>query len=167
MEFTDDIDYTYVLRTHGWSTCLLCINSRVYEMVISHAFGDPLADFIAVLIGLMEGKNELSFIWYGEPGGVTWLINRKKEEKHKALFILDEFSESYGEEIKQLDRFVAFEMKIQQFVLIGYFQMKKLFFLLKEKKYAESRKSEFPFDHFKELETLIETKYEIWERYTK
>jgi hypothetical protein len=161
MKATDEIDYIYTLRQHGWSTCILYIDGQKYEIIITHVFGDPIYDFISGLIGLLEGKDEVSFIWYGEPGGNAWHIKRNRQEKHKAIFTIDEFGESYGEEIKEMDRVVEFEMKIQQFVLIGYYQMKKLFVLLKEKSYASNRQSEFPFELFKKLETFVEATYKV------
>jgi hypothetical protein len=162
MKVTDDIDYVYTLHQHGWSTYVLYIDGEKYEMVITHVFGDPIYDFISCLIGLLEGKDEVSFIWYGEPGGNIWHIKRNRQEKHKATFTIDDFGESYGESIKETDRVVVFEMKIQQFVLIGYYQMKKVFSLLKEKSYAANRQGEFPFEQFKKLETLLEVAYKVY-----
>jgi hypothetical protein len=130
-------------------------------MFITHVFDDPLYEFISCLIRLLEGKDEVSFIWYGEPGGIAWRVYRNRQEKHNAVFVLDDFRESYGEEIKKMDRKVEFEMNIQQFVLIGYYQMKKLFALLKEKSYAIDRQSEFPFELFWKMEALVEATYRV------
>jgi hypothetical protein len=128
-------------------------------MIITHVFGDPIYNFISSLIGLLEGKDEVSFIWYGEPGGNAWHIKRNRQEKHKAIITIYEFGESFGDEIKEMDRILEFEMKIQQFVLIGYYQMKKLFALLKGKAYASDRQSKFPFELFKKLDILVEATY--------
>jgi len=139
----------------------LFVDGQAYKMFITHVFGDPLDEFISCLIRLLEGKEEVNFIWYGEPGGTIWRIQRNRLEKHKAIFTLDDFSEGYGEEIKETDRMVEFEMNIQPFVLIGYYQMKKLFALLKEKSYAHDRQREFPFDLYRKLEALVEASYRV------
>ncbi len=122
---TDDIDFMLTLNPHGWSTCLVFVQGKVYELYITHVFGDPYYDFIHALELLMTGQNSVSFFWYDEPGGNQIEIVRLSSEKHKAFVRIQGFSESFGDEIKNLEELISFEININSLLIIAYLQLKK------------------------------------------
>ena len=153
----DDIDLLYVLSPHGWSTCILFVDKRTYELIISHVFGDPIGDFIEATIALLKGALSVEVIWRDEPGGNQWKMTRNSDQKHRVQITVTEFSSSYGDEIAQEILLVAFEIKISHFSTLVYHQMKKVAALLKEKSFEKNRSGEFPYAAFRNLESFFST----------
>jgi hypothetical protein len=153
MQELDDIDFVLTLGKHGWSTGWIFVNDVPHELTITHVFGNPYFDLIQALLGLMEGKEQVSFFWYGEPGGNKIEITRLKSEQHKVRVDVNEFRDSFGDEIKEFEKIIGFEIKLRGLVTLCYLQLKKTFLLMKDREYAEDRGG-FPFDEFKKFEEV-------------
>ncbi len=139
---------------HGWSTCILYTENQMYEMTISHVFGDPIRDFIEATIALLKGISTVEFTWWREPGGNRWKMTRNPDASHKVKITVTDFPTSYGDLITQEEILVEFEIKISQFSTLVYYQVKKIASLLREKSFEKNRSSEFPYSEFCKLEAL-------------
>jgi ABC-type uncharacterized transport system permease subunit len=151
----DDVDLLYVLSPHGWSTCILFVDKYTYELIISHAFGDPIGDFIEAIIALLKGASSVEVIWWDEPGGSRWRMTRNSDQKHLVQITITELYSSYGDEILQEKPLIEFEIKISHFSTLVYYQMKKIATLLKEKSFDKNRSGEFPYASFRALESFF------------
>lgn len=155
MNKTDDIDLFLTLHQHGWSTCWIYTNDKKVKLTISHVFGDPYFDFMNSLSQLIDRKNETVFFWYGEPGGERVKIQRIKDRQHIVNVKIDGFHASFGEDIKDFEETIEFEIKEKQLITIVYYQLKKIDNLLKEKSFATNRAANFPFKDFVRFENLV------------
>jgi hypothetical protein len=155
MSITDDIDFVLTLNPHGWSTCWFFIGNEKYELAISHVFGDPYVDFMNALKKLMKGNDNVTFFWYGEPGGEKIDIIRIPNRRDKVHLAIAGFSESYGAEIKDFSKRAEFEMKFESLLIVAYFQLKKTFLLMKDRSYAKDRQNDFPFNEFALFERVV------------
>ncbi len=149
MKYSTDIDFFLSLHPYGWSTCCFQIKADRYEVDMSHAFGAPLEDFIQALIRLLKGQKEGRCYWYGEPGGyqIDFYVSRNSLQ-----ITLQEFQASFGEEIKVLDLLVSFDISLKAFLLLAYFQLKKIEQLLNIPSFASHRNGVFPFQTFRIFE---------------
>ena len=143
----DDIDLLYILLPHGWSTCILYVGDRIHELLISHVFGDPIGDFIEAIINLLKGATTVEFIWWGEPGGNRWKITRNPDQHHKVRIVVTDFLSSFGEQISQEKTLVEFEIKVNHFSILVYYQMKKIATLLREKRFEKNDRVSFLIEH--------------------
>lgn len=155
MQETNDIDFILTLHPHGWSTCWIVIHGDKYELIISHVFGDPYIDFMEALTKLIKGNNNSTFYWYREPGGEKFEIKRLSDRRDKVCVSITGFNESYGSEIKDYKKTVEFEIKLENLLIVAYFQLKKIFLLLKDKDYAKDRQKDFPFEDFIKFEQIV------------
>ncbi len=151
----DDIDILLTLNPHGWSTCFFVNRDDKYEIVITLTFGDPYYDLIMALKKLIKGDNEVSFIWYGEPGGDQIEIKRLANRHDIVIVNINSFSESYGEPIKEFKKQFSFDIKLKQLIIIFYHQLYKINDLMREKSYAKLRSGDFPFNDFIKFEELV------------
>lgn len=154
MKQNDDIEIMLTLNPHGWSTCLIIVNGKITELSITHVFGDPYYDLIRALIDLLNGKENVVFFLFGEPGGEKVEITRIKTQQHKVQVTINGFPESFGEEIKEFYQTTEFEIKLRQFLSIFYFQLKKTAVLMQEQAFAKTR-DYFPYNDFYEFESLL------------
>jgi len=154
MLYSDDIDFLFQLHPHGWSTMRLYTHEISCEIRISSVLSDPLYDFIQSLISIIKGEKQTTFIWYDEPGGVVWNIQQLPDVRHVLAIHIDEFSE-HDSPAKNLTNIAQFNIETQQFLIMSFYQMKKLAHLLRDKTYASTRRNELPFHKFRELEALM------------
>lgn len=151
-----EINISYYLDEHGWSTCWVYVNGRFYEISITHVFPEnPIEVCLDALIGIIKGERERKFVWYGEPGGEQITINEVSRTKHMVNVKLENFSEDYGDETKDLEVTMEFEIKKKQLIRLLYYEFKKISKLMEDKEYEENRKKEFPFQKFKIFENIV------------
>jgi len=155
MRSNHDIDLMLTLNPHGWSTCFIYVNGKSHELTISHTFGDPIFDFINALSKLIKGQIPTDVFWYGEPGGERISFNRIKDRMDTINIKIDGFNESYGNEIKDYNKTLEFNIKINQLLTICYLQLKKTALLLSDKSFNEPRSGIFPFSQFKQFELEV------------
>jgi len=79
------------------------------------------------------------------------------ETQHTLSIRIDESSEAdqHAQHLQGLTELTKFNITTQQFLTIAFYQMKKLADLLRDRHYAFSRRNEFPFQKFHELEALM------------
>lgn len=157
MEQTDDIDVLLTLNSHGWSSCFLFIKYKTFEFTITHVFNDPYSDLIQALTNLINGQNEETFYFYGEPGGNRFEVKKIMTQQNKVIVSIYEFLELFYEEQKDYDLTIAFEIKLKQLIAIFYLQLQKTHILLKDKQYSKNRANDFPFHEFNKFEKLAKS----------
>ena len=161
MKKTDDIDLFLTLHPHGWSTCWIYVNDKKVELTVTHVFGDPYYDFMQSLSQLMDNQKETTFFWYGEPGGEKIEMKRIQDRQHMINVKIDGFYETYGEEIKDFEKTIEFEIREKQLITVAYYQLKKNETLLKEKSFASDRGGDFPFRDFILFENKVKNYLEL------
>ncbi|QDA60123.1 hypothetical protein [Hymenobacter jejuensis] len=155
LDSIDDIDFVLRLHSEGWSTCIIYIENKSYELIITHVFGDPYYNFMHSLMGLINGLQSANFFWYNEPGGARIEITKLKAGKDIVLVNIQSFKEAFGNEIKVYEENICFEIKLKSLLILSYMQLKKIFLLLKERDFAQHRSDGFPFRKFVEFEKAV------------
>ncbi|MET3536448.1 hypothetical protein [Chryseobacterium limigenitum] len=135
---TDNFDILLNLRSYGWSDFYLFVNEKSFEFTISHVFTDPCFDLIKALSDLIHGNPETCFVLQGEPDGVFFDIKKMVTQQHKIMISIHDFDGFYNSDSK-LNSIIKMEVKTKQFICILYLQLKKIFMLLHDKKFAEQR----------------------------
>ncbi|MFI2744661.1 hypothetical protein ACG2LH_18140 [Zhouia sp. PK063] len=151
-----DVNISYYLAEHGWSTCWINIDDKNYEISITHIFSeDPIQECMLSLMKIMKGEKTAEYKWYGEPGGERIQIQEIPTQKHMVKVIIDQFSADIGEEIKDFDKGIEFLIKKNLLITMFYYEFKKISELLKDRDYKENRDSDFPFESFKLFEKTV------------
>ncbi len=109
----------------------------------------------------MDNQKETTFFWYGEPGGEKIEIKRIQDHQHMINVKIDSFYETYGEEIKDFEKTIEFEIREKQLLTVAYYQLKKIETLLKEKSFASDRGGDFPFRDFVLFENKVKDYLEL------
>ncbi|WP_298549267.1 hypothetical protein [uncultured Aquimarina sp.] len=151
-----DINISYYLAEHGWSTCWINTKDKTYEISITHIFHeDPIEECMNCLLKMINGQKNSEFKWYGEPGGERIQIDEIPTQKHMVKVSIDQFNQDIGDEIKEFEKGTEFLIKKTLLVTMFYYEFKKIFELLKDKHYKENRNSDFPFESFKLFEKTV------------
>ena len=148
MKYPDDIDFFYFLKNHGWSTCLIFVEGRVYELGPTHIFENPIEVLLDSMTEILNGADESEFKWHDEPGEYHWRIMRNQEQKHKILVSITGCTQINTFASPKIET-LKFEVKLKLFSICILRQMEKIRDLLAEKSFNEHRKGEYPFDTFK------------------
>ncbi|WP_027421088.1 hypothetical protein [Crocinitomix catalasitica] len=151
-----DINISYYLAEHGWSTCWINKDDKNYVISITHIFSeDPIQECMHSLIKIMKGEKIAEYKWYGEPGGERIQIQEIPTQKHMVKVVIDQFSADIGEEITDFDKGIEFSIKKNLLITMFYYEFKKISELLKDRHYKENRNSDFPFESFKLFEKTV------------
>lgn len=147
-----NLNITYSLDEHGWSTCIFYIDGKHYELDITHIFPNhpPIECCIEALLSVMKGKKESEFYWYGEPGGQK--ITLKALDENYLMWTATNCDHPY--ENQEDENEIYFQIRVSKKILIAFFfyEFKKISILMQEKEYEKHRKGEFPFQLFKVFE---------------
>ena len=151
-----DINISYYLAEHGWSTCWINVNGKNHKITITHIFSeDPIQECMFSLMKIMKGQKLTEFKWYGEPGGERITIQEVPTEKHMVYVRFDQFASDYGNEINEVEKGIEFSIKKSLLVTMFYYEFKKISELLRDKHYGENRNSNFHFESFKLFEKTV------------
>jgi hypothetical protein len=157
-KYPDDVDFFYSLENHGWSTCIIFVGGKMYEMGPTHIFENPIAVLLNSLIDLLAGATESDFTWHDEPGEYKWSIKRNQEQSHKIDISIADCVQISGVEKQKLVT-LNFEVKLKLFSICVLRQMEKICDLMSEKSFKEHREGEFPFNTFSEFRRSYERAY--------
>ena len=124
-------------------------------MTISHVFDDPLFSIVNGLIRLINGENRVEIELYGEPGGCKISIERRMDKQHIVFLEIKEFFESFGDEIKEYNKVLSFEIKEKLLHTLFYYQFKKIQQCLIDTSFLKDREDQFPNEEFKRYEALL------------
>ena len=158
MKYSDDIDFFYFLENHGWSTCLIFVEGKMYEMGPTHVFENPIDVLLKSMIDLLGGADESEFKWHDEPGEYNWSIRRNPEQKHKIEVSITDCTQVNTFKKPNIEN-LHFEVKLKLFSVCILRQMEKIRDLMAEKSFKENREGEFPYDTFKEYKLAHERIY--------
>ncbi|CAL2081452.1 conserved protein of unknown function [Tenacibaculum sp. 190524A02b] len=151
-----DINISYYLAEHGWSTCWINTNDNNYEISITHIFlEDPIEECINCLVRMMNGQKKSEFKWYGEPGGERIKLKEIPTNKNFVKFIVEQFTTDIGDNIDDYEESLQFSISKKLLVTMFYYEFKKISELLKDKNYNKNRNSDFPFKSFKTFEKKV------------
>lgn len=79
--------FEYELNDIGWADARIEINNQVCFLsvsYISNALGDLIGNFFSIIPGCVpddELREEVSFDWHSEPGGIQWILGQVNEEE--------------------------------------------------------------------------------------
>lgn len=150
-----NLNITYSLDEHGWSTCIFYIDDKRYELDITHIFPNhpPIESCITSLISVMKEKKESTFYWYGEPGGEK--ITLKALDQNYLMLTATHCDQP--DEDQEDENEIYFQVRVSKKILITFFfyEFKKISMLMQDKAYEKHRKGEFPFQLFKEFELKV------------
>ena len=151
-----NINISYYLDEHGWSTCWIYVNDKIYEISITHIFlEDPIEECMNSLIRMINGQKTSEFKWYAEPGGERITLKEIPTDNNTVVFIVDQFTADFGENIDDYKESLKFSISKKLLIKMFYFEFKKISELLKDKSYNKNRNSDFPFQSFKIFESKV------------
>ncbi|TWF40331.1 hypothetical protein FHW36_10413 [Chitinophaga polysaccharea] len=149
----DNIDFSFILDKHGWSTFLISIKGAIHQIGISSVLSDPMYDITSLLLALLNNEDKVEMQWFEEPGWSIFRVIRDKTQRHILSVEIGNATDQYGSEYEKV---VGFSIKQKQFLIIMFYQLKKSYHLLMEKSFAKDRQGEFPYDRYKKLVEKIE-----------
>ena len=156
----DEIDFFYILKNHGWSTCIIYKNKDLYFMEITHVISsNPIDILLDRLIALINGATEVDFSWYDEPGEYKWNIKRNQKQQHKINVSITDCLH-YDSEIKSEIVTLEFEVKLRLFLICVLSQMQKINDSMSEKSFKKNRQGDFPFYAFNKFKKAYNKVYE-------
>ncbi|MCO7188527.1 MULTISPECIES: hypothetical protein [unclassified Pseudoalteromonas] len=158
MTHPDDIDFFYFLENHGWSTCVVFINGKMYEMGPTHIFENPIEILLSSMIDLLNGADSVDFQWQDEPGEYNWSIRRNPEQKHKVQISITGCTQVNTFKDPKIED-LSFEVKLKLFSICVLRQMEKIRDMMQEKSFNENREGDFPYELFKKYKQLHERVY--------
>lgn len=148
----DDIDFSIQLHKHGWTTFAFWQKSKCYDITISSVLSSPVYDFTNMLLSLLNKENNIAISWFLEPGWSIFKISRNMKMQH---LIRIEIGESIDQEGNGYEKMLEFEIKQKQFIIVGFFQLKKIFNLLQDTHFLKNRENNFPFEAYQKLSARI------------
>lgn len=152
MLFTTDFNISFTLHPGGWSVCYFINDGKPYEVLITHTFGDPLYDCLASLISLIKGEKQSYFDWHGEPCGDRIQWSEISDQQHLIKLEMIGFTDNFNiENTLETPTFSVVLLK-RQFILLFYFEFKKIAELLKNRHFQKGRTGELPHQKFAEFE---------------
>ncbi|AXG69995.1 hypothetical protein KORDIASMS9_02224 [Kordia sp. SMS9] len=149
------IHVSYDLLGNGWSTCFIRVDQMIHQINITHVFSSPIEDCMFVLKRMIKGEKKDSFIWYDEPGGTKFKIVEILKKSGEIKITATQFENSYGEEIQNEKLLFEFIILKRIFFKMMYYEFLKIANLLSEKKFAENKRKDFPFNSFKTFEKSV------------
>jgi hypothetical protein len=147
----DDIDFSFIMHKHGWTTFILFVDGQIHEFSISSVFSEPLYDIANTLMALLDNEKSITIKWFDEPGGCILQINRLETERHILSIEVGNFAEGHGPQVIGYEKVAHFRIKQKQFLITALCQLKKNFHLLTDKSFLKNRENAFPYELYKQL----------------
>lgn len=150
-------DILIYLAEHGWSDAAYFINGQMYLFNITHVFNDPYSDAMNAL-QLLLNKQDSSFCWFSEPGGIKIELQRDKCHEKIHIRIYNIITEQYSSDNitdKDIELITNFDIELRQLLILFYYQFKKTLILLENQEYAKNRSHYFPYDDFIKFEKIL------------
>jgi hypothetical protein len=152
----DHTDFFYVLRDHGWSSCLIYVNGKVYAYDLTHIFENPIEILLSHLTGFINGENEVTFRWNDEPGHHQVTISSHPENKHLMRLTVTCSHHKTSNSPENLDLHCQTNTKI--FMTSVLKQMEKIRDTMKERNFQDDRAT-FPFSEFNSFNQAFKNRY--------
>ncbi|MEZ8156086.1 hypothetical protein ACED66_07635 [Vibrio splendidus] len=152
-----NIDLTYILDGHGWSSCYLIIDNEQHLFGPTHILNNPLEELVNAENILIGDSSDVSFKWFDEPGLYQWDIVRDLNEKHLISISINTYAE--WEPSTKPEQQLKFKCKLSEFLFCLYYQLVKLDKLLTDKSFSKYRACDFPRQAYKKFKSSFELKY--------
>lgn len=164
----DDVDILYVLEGVGWSRCYLYLRGEIYHMGSTHIFGSPLDVMLDGISEFLDGKNEVNFTWYDEPGTYDWFIKRDDKQHHIINVEIIEYEDVELDLPKEpakseICRKTSFEVKTNIFCTCILKQVEKIEALMNERSYRDRREPDVDPVSFERFRNAYKNKFSVGE----
>lgn len=126
-------------------------------MAKTHVFDNPVETLLNYLTKLLDGENNINFIWYSEPDHHQCKFEKNKTQQHKLQASLTNCLNLYSIEALKLET-IVFTVKTKVFMTSVLKQMEKIMDLMAEKSYREGRE-QFPYKAFSGFKSAFDKLY--------
>ncbi|MFN3150955.1 hypothetical protein [Bremerella sp.] len=93
MTSPNEVEFSFQLWPHGWSTARLWIDRTVTEFTLTHVFNDPFESLLQSSNRLASGESWATIEWSDEPGSYVWQFLTMATEQHLLSVELAEYSQ--------------------------------------------------------------------------
>lgn len=154
-KINEEFTLTYKLDEHGWSELYFLedVDKIPVGLIISHTFAEPLHQLSDIACQLINKQNEVSTVFYSEPGGYLVQFIRHDERHDLYQLTIGDIDSEYGDDIK-IGNFLYKSIVRSDFIIVQIAgELTKIRNLLTFKWFNENRRDYFPET---EYQTIIE-----------
>ena len=153
----NDVDFSFHLWPHGWSTATLWIDGKPSEFQLTHVFNDPVESLINSTIRLANGETSATIEWSDEPGTYILKLNVVETERHLISVDVAEYSRELPLHTpKDLTKATTFFVTRIYWLHIVGAELRKMSGSFAHKHYRKSRDYIFPRERYTELERALQ-----------
>ena len=162
----DSVDFLLMLEKYGLSIFKIFVNGQLIDIEISPIFNCAYFELIEALLKIVNEQKETECFLYDEPTrvGIKMGFSKIGSKNNRIHIKINSFEELYetfisikqhSKEPKESKLMVEFTMGKNELLIKMYFQLKKIFCLLKDKEYSKDRGKYFPFEEYKRFENKM------------
>jgi len=154
----NDVDFSYHLWPHGWSTATLWVDAVPTEFRLTHVFNDPLESLIEATTRLTKGEATATIEWSDEPGTYILKLNVMKSERHLLSVEIAEYSRElpiYAS--KDLIKTTSFCVARDCWLHLVTAELRKIAHSFEYRHYRETRDYVFPRQLYETLERALQS----------
>lgn len=141
----NDVDFSFHLWPHGWSTAILWVDGKSTEFNLTHVFNDPLESLINSTTRLATGGSSSTIEWSDEPGTYIVKLNVIKTERHLLSVDIEEYSPELPLHTpNDLTKTTTFNVSRDYWLHIVGAELQKIADSFGHRNYRESRDYVFP-----------------------
>lgn len=153
----NDLDFSFHVWPHGWSTATLWIDSKPTEFRLTHVFNDPIESLIKSTIRLANGETSATIEWSDEPGTHILKFNVVETQRHLLSVDIAEYSRELPLHTpNDLTKTTTFFVVRDYWFHIVIAELHKISESFAHKHYRQSRDYIFPRERYNELESALQ-----------
>ena len=153
----NDVDLSFHLWPHGWSTATLWIDSKPAEFQLTHVFNDPIESLIKSTIRIANGETSATIEWSDEPGTYILSLNVVEFERHLLSIDIAEYSRELPLHTpKDLTKTTTFFVARDYWLHLTGAELRKISESFKHKHYQQIRDYVFPRERYTEMEHALQ-----------
>ena len=156
MTLPNDVDFTFQLWPHGWSTARLWVDNDSTEFQLTHVFNDPLESLLTSTIRLLNGEPSAIIEWFDEPGKYNVILTELESECH--LLSVDVFEsplEFSTQTSREMSKTRTFCVAREYWLHLVISELRKIADSFGHRHYRTARNYTFPRILYDELQTSI------------
>ena len=152
-----DVDFSFHLWPHGWSTAILWVDGKSTEFHLTHVFYDPLESLIESTTRLSNGESSSTIEWSDEPGTYILKLNVMKSERHLLSVDIAEYSRELPLHTpNDLTKTTSFFVSCDYWLHIVGAELRKIAHSFGHRHYRESRDYVFPRNLYDTFERALQ-----------
>ena len=153
----NDVDFSFHLWPHGWSTATLWVDASPSEFRLTHVFNDPIESLIKSTTRIANGETSATIEWSDEPGTHILKLNVVNTERHLLSVEIAEYSRELPLHTpNDLTKTTTFFVARDYWLHIVGAELRKIAQSFAHKHYRESRDYIFPREQYTELERAVQ-----------